>query len=178
MLEQPLRVARRLQLLAARRLALAHVLDGDQHAGPVVLEAGQHAAGHLDVDAAPAKAVIDRDVGEFEPPFPELDHLLAMGIHHVVAEHGGKVGGQVLEIARLEQRMGAGVDFEDADGGGALVHLLRLVAEQRPEIGDPLGAPAPEQRLELAVILEPQRHGRELEAGLRDIRCRCCELRP
>ena len=45
----------------------------------------------------------------------------------------------------------------------------RLLAEQRPEVADAGGAPLGEQRLERAVILEPERNRRQVEHGLLQI---------
>ena len=58
---------------------------------------------------------VTRQVRELEPAFPQLDHLLAVRIEHVVAKDGVEIGDQVLEVAGPEQFVRLVVDLENAD---------------------------------------------------------------
>ena len=44
-----------------------------------------------------------------------------------------------------------------------MLHARRIGRKMRAQVGHPVGAPLGKQRLQRAVILEPERHRRELE---------------
>ena len=150
-------------MLAACVLALGDVLDRDQQPSEALLVAGQHPAGDLDVDPPAGEAVVDGVAEELRSPVPQRDQLLGMPVEHVVAEDLAEVADELVEIGRLEQRQRAPVDLEHADAFGTRLDPGRIGAEMAREIGDAFGAPGVEELPDGAVVLEPQRHRREIE---------------
>ncbi len=149
--------------LAARILALGHVLDRDQDARPAFLVAGQDLAMQLDIEALAGQAVVHGVAVEGSLALPELHQFLDMGGQHVVAEHRAEIGDEMRRVRCLEQAQGLAVDLDQADAGRAFPHARGIGGEMGAQIGNALRPPALEHGLELAVILQPQRHRREIE---------------
>ncbi|MNL61470.1 hypothetical protein D3C87_1853930 [compost metagenome] len=85
------------------------------------------------------------------------------GVVPVVAKDLVQVGDQVLQAVGREQFQRAAVDLQDAQRCAALAQAGPVLGQVRADIGHPLRAPAVEQLLEVAEVLQPQRHGRQLE---------------
>ena len=86
-----------------------------------------------------------------------------MLLEHVVAEHLRQVVDEMGQVAGAEQLQRAPVYPQHADARGAQGHELRVGAQVRADVRDAVRAPLVEQRPDLAVVLEPQRHGCQLE---------------
>lgn len=67
------------------------------------------------------------------------------------------------KVVGPEQGQGLAIDLDDADVVAACLHARRVLAQEFPEPDDAGAAPFVEQRLDAAVILEPERNRREIE---------------
>jgi hypothetical protein len=163
MFEEPARVVFAERRPPPRALPLGHVLDGDQHPVPALLVARQDRPIQLDVEPLTGERVVDGVAAEFGPPIPELRQLLDMRGQHVIAEDAVEVADEMREVRSLEQVERPPVHLEEPDAVRAHFDPLGILAEvvaQRPDPGCP---PRLEQGLDGAVILQPQRHRRQVE---------------
>ena len=127
------------------------------------LRARQDAGLELDVQAASGQGVVDGLALEAVGPLPKLAQFAHMRGQHVAREDQIEIVDEVIGTLGLEEFDGLVVDGDDPDRSGGHPYALRIGFEMRPDVGHPLGAPAVEQPLDRAEILQPERQRRELE---------------
>jgi hypothetical protein len=142
---------------------LGHVLDRDHDAVPALFVAGKDRVAELDVATLAGQRVIDRVAGEAGFAVPKLGKLLDKALEGIVTQHPVQIGHQMIEIAGAEQRQGLAVDLDDADAFRALPHAVGLGSEECLDVADALRPPLFEQRLDRAVVLDPERDRSEVE---------------
>jgi hypothetical protein len=86
-----------------------------------------------------------------------------VGFQHIVAKHAAQIVEEMRQVARFEKLERPPVDLENLDEFRAGLHALRARPQKLAERGHAFRAPAVEEILHRAEILQPQRHGRELE---------------
>ena len=142
---------------------LGHVLDRDHDAVPAGFVTRKDRAVELDIETLACQRIVDRVAGEAGLPIPELGKLVDMALEGVVAQHPAEIGHQMIEIAGAEQRQGLAVDLDDADAFRALPHAVGVGSEECLDVADALRPPLFEQRLDRAVVLDPERDRSEVE---------------
>ena len=163
MLEQVARV-----LLAAPQAArclqlLGVVLQRDQHAAPVCLMARQDARADQHVQTAAVERIVHRLVGKLHLPVPQLRQFMHRSVVPVVTKDFVEVGFQMLLAVGREQLQRAPIDLQHTQRRTALAQAGRVFGQMGAYVRHPLCAPAIEQTFEFAEILQPERHGRQLE---------------
>ena len=169
MFEQAARIVLAERQQPARALALGDVLDGDQHALPRRLATRQQLAAELDVDPASGQRVVDAMADEATLAIPELHEFVDQVDEHFIAKDPVEVGDQMGLIRGFEQRERPGVDLDDPDTADAGGDAGLVFGEMGAQVRDAGASPLVEQRLDAAVVLEPERNRRRLEhAGVVD----------
>ena len=135
--------------------ALGYVLDGDQHALPVVLITRENRAFQLNIDTAAGKGIVDARAVEMAVAVPELGQFVDMGVEHIVAENVMDVRGQSIEIGGLEQAQGFAVDLDDTKVRRTDAYALAILAEIGAQIHDALCAQALEMNPQSGIVFQP-----------------------
>ncbi len=149
--------------LAPRRLPLRHVFKGKEDAAPILFIAGQDAALQMHIDPAAGEGVVHSVALERRLPLPELHELLDVMLEHLVAKHAAEIVDQMPDVVGAEKAERLAIDLDDADQVRAHLDAGGIAEEVFAKRRDARLPPGVEELLHAAVVLKPQRHGREME---------------
>ncbi len=163
MIEQALGVVLTERRATHRRLALRHILHGNQNPIPGVFVARQDAAAELDVEPFARQGIVDRLAEKFRLAVPQLLEFQDVGLEHVVAKDLVEILDELGEVRGAEQSERFGVDLDDSNAGRTRRDPLGPLLEIVTQRDDTLLLPSVEQGLERTVVFQPERDRRQIE---------------
>jgi len=86
-----------------------------------------------------------------------------MGFEHVVAQNVGQAGGQGRGVRGRVHGQRAPVHAQHLDAGRAGRHACRVFFKKATQVGNTGCTPLGEEAVQITVVLQPQRGGRDIE---------------